>query len=156
MYKVKVLDIKEFQQTKDVWNNLVLAMNIPSIFCTWEWIYTWWEHFGRDYEPVILFVYKDAELVGILPLAYHKTLNGALFSRKLSYCGSMELYPDHLDIICSKEDAEQCLDAVFEFLKSEFKDWNVLDVSLLSEGSNIISYLERNDFSLSTNLKQAS
>jgi hypothetical protein len=36
MYKVKILDIKEFQRTKDVWNNLVMAMNIPSIFCTWE------------------------------------------------------------------------------------------------------------------------
>lgn len=156
MYKVKIVTIKGFKESKDAWNRLALAMNLPSIFCTWEWIYTWWEHFGRDYEPVILFVYKDAELVGILPLAYHKTLNGALIGRKLSYCGSMELYPDHLDIICSKEDAEQCLDAVFEFLRSEYKEWDVLDVSLLSEGSNIISYLKRKVFFLSANLKQAS
>jgi hypothetical protein len=69
----------------------------------------------------------------------------------------MELYPDHLDIVCLKKDAASCLDAVFEFLMFEFKDyWDVLDVSLLSEGSNIISYLKRKDFFLSANLRQAS
>jgi CelD/BcsL family acetyltransferase involved in cellulose biosynthesis len=156
MYKVKIATIKEFQESRDAWNKLALAMSFPSIFCTWEWIYTWWEHFGRDYEPVILFVYKDAELVGILPLAYHKTLNGALFSRKLSYCGSMELYPDHLDIICSKEDAEQCLDAVFEFLRSEYKEWDMLNISLFSEGSNLFDYLSRKDFYFDSEIKQIS
>lgn len=156
MYKVKTATIKEFQESRDAWNKLALSMNLPSIFCTWEWIYTWWEHFGGDYEPVILFVYKDAVLAGILPLAYHKTRNGILNSLKLSYCGSRELYPDHLDIICSKEDANDCLDAVFEFLISEYKEWDVLDISLLSEGSNISSYLNKKDFYFSTNVRQTS
>ena len=140
MYKVKAATIKEFQESREAWNRLGLLMSLPSIFCTWEWVYTWWEHFGRNYEPVILFVYKDTGLVGILPLAYQKTRNGALIGRKLSYCGSMELYPDHLDIICSKEDAEQSLDAVFEFLRSEYKEWDVLNISLFSEESSLMHF----------------
>lgn len=154
MYKVKIADIKEFQESKDIWNKLALGMNIPSIFCTWEWVYTWWEQFGNAYEPLILFIYHNTELKGILPLALHK--QGSIIERKLSFCGSSELYPDHLDIICSKENAASCLDAVFEFLMSEFKDWDVLDISLLSEGSNILSYLNKKDFYFSANVRQAS
>lgn len=156
MYKVKIATIIEFQESKDIWNRLALSMYLPSIFCTWEWIYTWWEHFGSYYEPIILFIYKDAVLIGILPLAYNKTKKGVLTGRRLSYCGSIELYPDHLDIICSKEDAIFCLDAVFEFLKLEFKNWDVLDISLVSAGSDILSYLNKKDFCFSTNIRQTS
>lgn len=156
MYKVKLISINEFKESKDAWNKLALSMNFPSIFCTWEWIYTWWEHFGRDYEPVILFVYKDAGLVGILPLAYHKTKNGILNSRKLIYCGSNELYPDHLDIICAKEDADDCLNAIFEFFSSEYKDWDVLNISLFSEDSSLLHFLNRNILYFASEIRQAS
>src|SRR3972149_5756027 len=140
MYKVKIATIKEFNECKDIWNKLALSINIPSIFCTWEWIYTWWEHFGEKYEPLILFIYKDTELFGILPLVSRKAIfkNGWLTGGILSYCGSNELYPDHLDIICAKEDAEQCVQAVLNFLSSEYKDWDVLNISLFSEESNLM------------------
>lgn len=162
MYKVKIADIKEFQENRERWNHLTLVMNIPSIFCTWEWIYTWWEHFGNAYEPLILFIYKDTELKGILPLAFHKTtsiinnLNNSSIGRILSYCGSIELYPDHLDIICPKEEANPCLDAVFDFLSSEYRNWDVLQISLLTDGSNLLSYFNKGNKHFDSAIKQSS
>ena len=69
MYKVKVATLKEFQESREIWNDFILKMNIPSIFCTWEWIYTWWEHFGKNYELLILFIYHGDRIKGIFPLA---------------------------------------------------------------------------------------
>lgn len=158
MYRVKIAGIDEFRESKDAWNEFVLSMSIPSIFCTWEWVYTWWEHFGGEYEPVVLFVYDGAELKGILPLASHKngSKGGLLSGRKLSYCASTDLYPDHLDVICHPEDANGCLSALFNFLSSEYTDWDVLHVSNLSEGSGLTSYLNGREPGLDAEIRQSS
>lgn len=145
-YNVRVATVKEFKESREIWNKLALSMNIPRIFCTWEWVYTWWEHFGERYEPLILFVYNDTDPVGILPLSYYKAgiFNRYLTKRVLTYCGSNETYPDHLDIICAKEDAAQCVKAVFRFLASEYTDWAAINISLLSEENNLRLYADVN------------
>jgi hypothetical protein len=143
MYTVRIATIKEFEKSKAVWNELASRMPLPSIFCTWEWIYTWWEHFGANYEPLILFVYKNSELTGILPLASYKTLfdrEEYIIGRILTYCGNRELYPDHLDVITGQEDAEQCIDALCSFLSSSYRDWDVCNLGLSAEDSNLISW----------------
>lgn len=158
MYTVKIATIKEFEESKEVWNKLASAMPIPSIFCTWEWIYTWWEYFGAKYKPVILFIYKDSELKGILPLASHKTIldKGWLTGRILSYCGSRELYPDHLDIITSKEDTGECVPAVFDFLLSDYTDWDVISLSHVREETFFTSLAYSSSFPFDMEIRQAS
>ncbi len=145
MYTVKIATDKEFEKSRDAWNSLAALMPIPSIFCTWEWIYTWWEQFGGNYKPLILFVYEDSELKGILPLAsYNICLSReCTVGRVLTYCGCRELYPDHLDVIASKENAKVCIEALCNFLHSEYREWDVLDLRLFAEGSNFITWAKQ-------------
>lgn len=138
MYRVELIEIDKFRNSRDVWNALVSSMKTPSFFCTWEWVYTWLEHFGYSYAPVILFIYDDEELKGILPLALHIS-SDFLRARTLSYCTSVELSPDHVDLISSDSDAEQCIKSAIGFLKAEYHDWDVIRLSLLSEESNIFT-----------------
>lgn len=156
MYTVRTLDTEGFKQARDAWNSLASAMAFPSIFCTWEWIYTWWEHFGSAYDPVILAVYDGPALKGIMPLALQKadTAKSQLKGRVLSYCGSQELYPDHLDIICAREDASRCLSAVFDYLADGFNAWDIIEISLLSEGSNLLSYINNGQLRYEADVKQ--
>jgi CelD/BcsL family acetyltransferase involved in cellulose biosynthesis len=162
MYTVRIATIEEFEKSKEVWNKLASRMPLPSIFCTWEWIYTWWEHFGADYEPLILFVYKNSELKGILPLASHRTLfnREGIIGRILTYCGSRELGPDHLDVITAQEHAEQCIDALCSFLSSSYRDWDVCNLGLSAEDSNLISWFSKGKtskiYGLDITAKQAS
>jgi hypothetical protein len=139
MYTVKIANTREFLESKDTWNKLAASMPFPSIFCTWEWIYTWWEHFGTQYKPLILFVYSESELIGILPLASYNTIlsRECVTGRILTYCGSRELYPDHLDVITTRAHAGSCIDALYCFLTSEFTDWDICDLKLLTECGNL-------------------
>jgi len=142
MYQVRIIGQKEFEACREPWNRLVLSMRIPSIFCTWEWILTWQEHYGAAYAPLFLSVYEGQALKGILPLARHATADStpsAWKRRTLSYCGSMELYPDYVDLICSEEDSEGCIEAVVEFLTTQFTAWDLLHIALLSEGSRLVT-----------------
>lgn len=135
-YEIRVAGMDLVRDSRERWNYLVGDMKLPSIFCTWEWIYTWIEHFGRAYDPLILFVYWNQELVGILPLAIRTAfLDGVLVPvRVATYCSSMELAPDHIDIICERERAGSCLEVLFEFLETHSRKWDVLHLSHLATG----------------------
>ncbi len=158
MYTVKIASTDDFRESREIWNKLASEMPLPSIFCTWEWIYTWWEHFGKKYEPKILFVYKDADLKAILPLTVHGAIlhKGWLAGRILTYCGSMELYPDHLDIICPQHEAEPCIKAVFEFLTNKYQEWDVLNLNLVTEGNNLTSSIIKNQHKFNVEIQKAS
>jgi CelD/BcsL family acetyltransferase involved in cellulose biosynthesis len=81
-----------------------------------------------------------------LPLAFHKTLlnREGVTGRVLTYCGSRELYPDHLDVITAQENAEQCIDALCRFLTLEYRDWDVCNLKLFAEESNLVKWLNGN------------
>jgi len=155
MYTVKVLDINELDRYREIWNRLALSMNIPSIFCTWEWIYTWLEQYGSAYEPFILSISDADEIKGFFPLAFDKS-NDTFKSKTLLYCGSKELYPDHLDIICEESETDRCVLSVFDFLSNGFKEWDVLDVSLLAESSGLLTHLRGKDTDFEADIKQIS
>ena len=147
MYTVKVASLAEFENHKEQWNALVHSMRYPSIFASWEWIRTWWQHFARDTELVNLFIYTHSsnELVGILPLfLQHTHLNKDWHSgRVLQYAGSSHLYPDHLDIICAEQNAQACLQAVFDFLfdTAQQQPWDILYLPYLADNSCLLNWL---------------
>lgn len=111
------------------WNALVEKMTFPSIFCTWEWTTGWLEHFLRDSDnPLVLLIHDDSTLVGILPLFSYTAVCEEMWlcGKVLRFCGSRELYPDQIDIICEPEQAPVCVDAVFRFLAQRRDAWDVL------------------------------
>jgi CelD/BcsL family acetyltransferase involved in cellulose biosynthesis len=146
LFEVKLATSHEFITSRDKWNALAAAMKYPTIFCTWEWIHTWWIHFGSTDELVVLFIYRENVLTGILPLFLVKNRANFLYSipRKLVFCGTTQLYPDHLDIISASDDAAACLDAAFHFLGVAYSDWDILHLPYIAEDSNILSWLEKN------------
>ena len=51
------------------WNRFLERCGTDSIFLTWEYLSTWWDAFGEDYELHTLVAYGDeGELLGIAPL----------------------------------------------------------------------------------------
>ena len=140
--EVGVADASQFLKMEVEWNELVNVMKRPSIFSTWDWIYTWWEHFGSRYIPLILLIRSHGALVGILPLALRTMLaeDAVIPARVISYCGSMELYPDHLDIISREEHSLDCVSAAFDFLAGEYKNWDSAHLSHLAEDAALTKW----------------
>ena len=130
-------------QVRDTWDNLVDGMRRPSPFCTWEWIQTWWKHFGGRYSPLVLFVYDGPRLAGILPLArrFMHLEDSFSVARAITYCSSLELHSDHLDIIAEASDAISCAHACVDFLTNSFRHWDVISFSHLSEEADLLRVL---------------
>jgi CelD/BcsL family acetyltransferase involved in cellulose biosynthesis len=143
--EVKLATANEVTTSRDAWNALAAAMKYPTIFCTWEWIHTWWKHFGSAHELVVLFIYRGKELRGILPL-FLENRRKSVFAlpRRMGFCGSTRLFPDHLDIICAMDDAMVCIDAAFCYLNTVFTRWDILRLPYLAEDSNLYTWLVSN------------
>jgi len=145
MNEVRIANIEDFKESGELWDSLVYKMKRPSIFCTWEWIYTWWEHFGRNYRPFILFIYENDNVAGILPLAKRNMVieDGVMPARVLSFCGSNELYSDHIDIICSHKDADSYISVAMDFLASKCGGWDVCHLSHLADDSCLVEWFSK-------------
>jgi CelD/BcsL family acetyltransferase involved in cellulose biosynthesis len=50
-----------------------LASRTRSVFKTWEWLSTWWDHFGRRRQLLVTAVRSQGRLIGILPLYQWRT-----------------------------------------------------------------------------------
>jgi CelD/BcsL family acetyltransferase involved in cellulose biosynthesis len=63
-----VVNPGELALMRGEWDEAVAADPTPNIYLTWEWVSTWWDHFGAGKELHVLVV-RDAEgIVAIAPL----------------------------------------------------------------------------------------
>lgn len=141
-YSVSIAGDKELRDCRETWNHIAARMRLPSIFCTWEWIYTWWEVFGKCNRPVILHIKRGTELKGILPLAVRWAFLNQYWAtgRVLEFCGAKDLYPDHLDIICAPEDENICAKSIFGYFSRMYRGWDVLQLDLMQSDSPLATW----------------
>lgn len=142
MLEISIANVDEFKNLETPWNALVHSMERPSVFCSWEWVHTWWKHFGQYYKEIIFLIYDNGELVGILPLGlrYMFPEDSLVPVRVLSFYGTYELHSDYTDLIYARKDAGDCLSIILAFLTTHFKDWDVLHFSHVSEDSHLMKF----------------
>jgi CelD/BcsL family acetyltransferase involved in cellulose biosynthesis len=87
-------DESGFDVLKEEWNDLLARSRFNTIFLTWEWQTTWWQHLGRGRGPLYILAGRDAgRLVAIAPL-YLSEDAGQVFQ----VVGCIEV-SDYLDLI---------------------------------------------------------
>jgi CelD/BcsL family acetyltransferase involved in cellulose biosynthesis len=69
---IEVNDIEELSQYRMVWNALFPGTPNATFFHTFDWLETYWRHFGRGQKLRVLIVYAAGEPIGILPLCVRK------------------------------------------------------------------------------------
>jgi CelD/BcsL family acetyltransferase involved in cellulose biosynthesis len=146
MFSISLSKINEvdFLNLRNEWNDLLRKSVTDEPFLLWEWVYSWWETFKDETKTLLILVGRDSDgkIIGIAPL-YKEEKRGHFLgkSRAIKFCSSAETAPDHLDVICQKENADYFLDAVFDYLKNKEKDWHVIKLEGIDENSAIKGYV---------------
>ena len=65
---IEVNDIEELSQYRLLWNSLFPGTPNATFFLTFDWLDTYWRHFGHDQKLRVLIVFAAGEPLGILPL----------------------------------------------------------------------------------------
>jgi CelD/BcsL family acetyltransferase involved in cellulose biosynthesis len=132
----------ELLALKEPWTALLADVPGVPIFLTWEWISTWWRHYGQGQALWVLAAWDEAgRLAGLAPwmLVHHRW--GPLCLRRIAFIGSGLVYPDHLDVIARPDEEEAVCAAFVAYLETHQKKWDVLDLEGLARDSVLKPYL---------------
>lgn len=131
MYVVRIDDASCFGDPQ--WDTLLSNSSQANVFLTRAWLETCWRHQAGQ-EAYILAVRDHAEqLVGAAPLVLRK--NRLVGLRELSFMGTGDAAPDHLDFISVPQREPEITAAICQYLRTHWRDWDVLRLTDLRQDS---------------------
>ena len=145
-----ITDLKEFKSLAGVWDNLLQKCgDESSIYLTHEWLFTWWQHFGKGKKLNILLVEKERHVIAIVPLM--KTEYKALFIRFhiLETIGATNY--NYIGII-PPENRQEAMAALLPHLEKALSSNLVLKLSHVPDDSQVLDLLRRQVALLSNDL----
>ena len=134
----KIQSIDVFSALGREWDALLSLSDESTFFLKWDWMFTWWKHFGSKEGLFILLIKKSSgELLGIAPF-YITTKWQGLPIKALSYIGSDPISSEYLDIICAPEYKKDIADSIADFLSNQSFLWDC--IALNDTLNNSVSY----------------
>jgi len=113
-----ISDAAAFRRLRGEWSELLAASPSDTVFLTWEWLHTWWEHFAGRRRLAILAVREGNDLVAVAPLALRPPQSSRLsFAWRLEFLGTGAAGSDYLDVIVRSGEEEPALAALQETLE---------------------------------------
>jgi hypothetical protein len=134
----------QFIDMREKWNSLLERSLTNEVFLLWEWVYSWWDVFKDGSRELYILCGKNpsGKMIGIAPFYLQKKkLFGNIKRNIVRFCSSLETYPDHLDIIATKEYEHLFSEAVLNYLVQHNKDWDLMKLDGVHENSIIKKYL---------------
>jgi CelD/BcsL family acetyltransferase involved in cellulose biosynthesis len=130
---------KRFEEIRDEWMDLLAHSSSDCIFLTWEWLYTWWKHFGGGRKLHVLAIRSGMDLIAIAPLASPSTkLIRLARVRALEFLGTGSVGSDYLDIIARRGNEDEAMDILADYL---LREKFVLDLKQLVKNRSLVLQL---------------
>ena len=119
-------DIRAFENLRDAWNLLLQKNSVQDAFLTWEWLFAWWKHYGKQRELWLITTWISNELVGVAPLMLEERRKYGLKFRVLCSLGT----PD-IDVggFIVRDGDPQIYTAVGNYLIGQKRLWDVLELN---------------------------
>jgi CelD/BcsL family acetyltransferase involved in cellulose biosynthesis len=123
-------DLSGFDALAEEWNDLLKRSAFDTLFLTWEWQRTWWEHLGEGDLFLITMRDDQGHLAGIAPLYRTVSASG---ERKLNIVGCVDV-SDYLDIIVAQGYEKEVYGALLDYLDSaEMAGWDAAELCNVPE-----------------------
>ena len=109
-----VTDSEEFESLRGLWDSLLARSSDNDAYLTWEWLFTWWRHYGEGKKLNILLIEDEGRIIGIVPLMQARYGKYPFKLEVLENISSMD--PDHSGVILT-ERKEDCAIAFLSYLE---------------------------------------
>lgn len=133
-------DSSAFQKMKGEWNALLKESESDNVFLTWEWLYTWWDIYGKTSELNIIVVRDPSGgLVGIAPfkISMRKSLGiGRVRVLEFIGCGG-DVTTEYLNIIAKRGWESIVYNKVAESIFQN-RSWEKVDLRHFSSTSFVL------------------
>ncbi|MDP2923093.1 MAG: GNAT family N-acetyltransferase [Candidatus Omnitrophota bacterium] len=129
---------------KSDWNALLQESSNDEFFLTWEWVFNWWQVYGKGKELLIISVKdKNGSLLGLAPFYIRKEkLYGFVTVQKIVFLGiGGNVAPEYLNLIIKSGYEEIVIKEVFNYLMSISDKWSVLYFSDILGNHKIADFI---------------
>lgn len=109
----------EFAAMREEWNELLSSSTSDCLFLRWEWLYTWWRHFGHDKRLLIITVRSGSRLIAIAPLTVTGPRLDPFPFPLVEFAGAGSIGSDYLDFIIRRSYEAQAVGALVGFLAAK-------------------------------------
>ena len=127
--------LEQVHALQSEWRELAANAALPvTVFSSWDWIVSWYEHFRRR-EDLCLLTVRDGQgrLVGVAPCSF--TRLGALRPRLLYLLGAGHALTEYVDAVLHRDVADAAATALFDALDGARSEWDLLGMPVLDARS---------------------
>jgi CelD/BcsL family acetyltransferase involved in cellulose biosynthesis len=137
-----ITDSKEFESLAGIWDALLQNSDDDnSMFLAYEWLSTWWKHFGEGRKLNILLIEKQGQVIGIVPLMKTEYRIGIVRYHLLEVIGSVDC--NYVGLIPAGN-REEAVTALLAYLDEELRKGKlVLRLTLVPEDSKLLHLLRK-------------
>lgn len=135
--------LQDLEELEPQWNELVADYPPASIFCTWEWLSSWWRSFGEGRQLLVLALFDPASrLIGLAPLSVcDEPILGFVSGRLLRLMGDGSGDSDNLDLPVRRGFEEIFADRILQYLRAHPDQWDVSKLNTMPIDSPIARQL---------------
>ena len=120
----EITDIEELASYRLLWSSWLPQTPRATFFNTWDWLDTYWRHFGHDQELRVLVVRSGGSEIGILPLCIRTEQHVFGPMRVLGY--PLDDWGPWYGPIGSNRAATML--AAMQYLRNSERDWDAIDL----------------------------
>jgi CelD/BcsL family acetyltransferase involved in cellulose biosynthesis len=126
-------NLKEFGELERLWERLLMQYPAASVFCTWEWLASWWNNFGNHRTLLVLaFFDSDSQLAAVAPLSIGaEPVFGRFRLRVLRFMGDGSGDSDNLDFPVRPGFEDVFVSEVLKFLQENSGRWDIAQLNTM-------------------------
>ncbi len=136
--RIGVISNKEgFAELKQAWRNLAKESG-ASVFSSWEWLFTWWEYYGKSDRLFIIALYVKETLIALFPhlISKRKLLFGGAVN-VIRIIGSDHVSSDYLDFIIDPHHTDAALNAWMDYLTTPGREWALMEITGITSETEV-------------------
>ena len=127
---------KEFASLEGEWSELFDAVRVQNVFLSFEWMFTWWKHWGGNRHLAII-VIRDASgrMIGLAPFCIRRGFPEGGGARRLCFLADEHVGSDYLGILARTSWQESVIDAVVSSVQRHRGEWDYIELRDAGDGS---------------------
>ncbi len=129
-----VTTLDEFMRLKPLWDKYLESVQSYAPFFCHDWFKLWLDHFYENQTLLILLLFEENELVAIAPLQITSDTLRGVTVRTVSLIGNV-YSPIRYFLLRPYDDERKIglIVRIFDFFRSQFCDWDVMDLYPIAE-----------------------
>lgn len=119
----------ELEELAEEWRELFQRIGCANVFLSWEWMATWWRHWGVGHQLLVVTVRNGSgRLIAVAPFYIRRSRFGTLGPRALRFLADTHVTSSYYDLLVEQEYQVWAIHAIVGVLKHYRSEWDYIEL----------------------------